>query len=262
MKRRGPGLLVVVLFLAVAPVGVGATTISDLSGYGHTGTLGVGFTGATAPTVNPSYLSFTNPNDTILLTGDVALSAQATYEAIVRFSTTTYPAGSGSLLEGGIWDSWQSNAQDTRLSILNGGTPLAYAWPVNIPYTVGSLVTDHWYDIAYVYDGSQERMYIDGTLIHSRSSSGSIRTGASTIMTVGAIFRDNGIVPSFQGDLQSLRISDTARYSGNSYAANFSYFGPDASTQLLISVPEPSSGAVACAFAGGFLFLRRRSRCC
>jgi hypothetical protein len=254
MKRESLGLFLGASFLLSVPIFTAATTIADLSGHGHTGTLGAGFAGATSPTVNPSHLSFTQSTDTILFTGNVSLSTETTYEAIIRFSTITY-TGSG---EGGIWDSWQSGAQDTRFSILNGGTPLAYAWPVNIPYTVGSLTANQWHNIAYVYDGARERMYIDGSLIHSRTSTGIIGSGASNIMTAGAMFRDNGIAQSFKGDLQSLRISDTARYSGSSYAASLGYFGPDSSTQLLISLPEPSAGAVLCALTSGILLRRRR----
>ena len=235
-------------------------TIPDLSGNGHSGTPGAGFAAATSPTFNGSYATFARPTDTILLKGNVSFQNQATYEAKVRFSTISYPPSTSSFREGGIWDSWQDSAQDTRLSIVNGGKMLGYAYGVESPTNVltgGTLQTGQWYDLAYVYDGNQDRIYIDGSLVGSHAASGNIPLGSSNIMTIGAIFRDRGVVPSFQGDLQSLRISNSARYSGDSYTPVSGDYTSDSTTQLLFNfgeVPEPSA-----AFSlGVFVFLLRR----
>jgi hypothetical protein len=142
------------LVLIVTPRSL-AVTITDLSGHGHNGVTATGFAGATAPTFNGSYATFTLPTDTLLLSGDVSLGNHATYEAMVRFSTTSYLSGSET--EGGIWDSWQIFEQDTRISILDGGHLLAYTYGVESPtkeLSGGSLQTGVWYNLAYVYDGS------------------------------------------------------------------------------------------------------------
>lgn len=241
-----------------------AATILDESGNGHTGTTGSGFTGATSPTLNGSYGTFTKGTDTIQLSGDVSLSTQETYEATVRFSSLSYSTSVPK--EGGIWDAWQAFNQDNRLSILDGGSALGFTYnlrtPTNAQQTAalsgGSLQTNHWYNLAYVYDGSQERVYVDGTLVASRSSSGTIPTGPSAIMSIGGMFRDGALVPSFLGDLASLRVSNVARYVGNSYAPSTTgYFTPDGSTQMLINLPEPS---IAGALGLGMLAFGRRTR--
>src|SRR4051812_21963817 len=123
-NRRHIWLWSIASFLALmnvlfAPPTVTAALVLDESGHGHNGTTGAGFATATSPTINANFISFMRSTDTILLAGDVSFSTQATYEAIVRFSATTYSTG-----EGGIWDSWQSGAQDSRLSICNPGAVL------------------------------------------------------------------------------------------------------------------------------------------
>ena len=241
-----------------------ATTVTDLSGHGHNGTLGVGFTGATSPTLTGSYATFTNLTDTIDLAGNVPLTNQATYEATVLFTNTTYPLSNN---EGLIWSSYQDSVQDTRISIQGGGQLTAFSYPVNNPnqFTNGSLQTGVWYDLAYVYDGSQEREYVNGQLIASRAASGNISIGSANIMALGALPRD-GQVPaaySFEGDLASVRISNIALYSGSSYNAisGPGDFSDGASTQALYDfapVPEPSSLCILAGFAGAGLTRRRR----
>jgi hypothetical protein len=257
---RWIGLIAPMLAIAISTCGIGAT-VPDLSGHGHTGTLGAGFTGATSPTLNGAYGTFAQETDTIQLAGNIAFTNQATYEAVVRLSQISYQTGT--YPEGGIWDSWQDGAQDTRLTIHDGGSLLGYAFNVNFPATLtgGSLQTAHWYDLAYVYDGAQERLYIDGLLAVSRPGSGNISLGGFNVMSLGALARDHGIDSSFRGDLQSLRISDVARYSGSSYVPTTGYFSADASTQLLINLPEPSSataGLASVIAAPAIAMLRRR----
>ena len=186
------------------------------------------------------FTSFTRSTDTISLLGNVTFANQATYEATVLLTSTFYVTG-----ESEIWDSWQRAVQDTHFRIEDGGTLSAYAFPVNFPneFSAGALVTGVWYDLAYVYDGSQERLYVDGDLLASRPGSGNIGIGPGNIMTVGAIFRDGGIDPSFQGDIKSLRVSNIARYSGNSYTPTFGDFTSDPSTLLLYDFDKVPTGS-------------------
>jgi hypothetical protein len=104
-------------------------------------------------------------------------------------------------------------------------------------------MTGVWYDLAYVYNGSQESVYVDGSLVESRSAGGDIGIGGSAIMSIGAMFRDGGIAPSFIGDIQSLRISEIARYSGDSYSASMSDFTNDPSTLLLYNFDQLTPGS-------------------
>jgi hypothetical protein len=239
-----------------------STTVPDLSGHGHTGTLGTSFNGATSPTLLPSYASFTRSTDTINLAGNVSLTNKATYEATILFTTTSFPNPNDN--GGLIWNSYSDNLQDTRLEIQNGGELVGFSYPVNNPNTfaAGALLTGVWYDLAYVYDGSQERMYVNGALVASRPASGNISIGSGT-MAIGALMRDGQDDSAFLGDIASLRISNTARYTGSSYNAlsGPADFSNDASTQALYQfapVPEPASACMIAAVAAVWSLRRRR----
>jgi hypothetical protein len=177
-----------------ATVFLGAVLLS-ISAFGATGT-------------TPSrYVAFTRSTDTISSAGNTVFTNQATYEVI--FSPTSTSGG-------GIWNTWQAGTQDDGIAENNLDAE-AYTYPASPSFfIVGGLSVGNWYDVAYVYDGSQERTYINGVLAASRAASGSVGIGTSNTMNVGAIFRDGTIASSFLGDIVSLRISDTARYSGNS----------------------------------------------
>lgn len=178
-------------------------------------------------------LLYSNTNDTISVAGNTVLGNQATYEAIVEFNALTYTGAGG----GEIYNAWQFAAEDENFTIRNGGIAGGYAYPVGYPNILqgGTLTTDIWYDLAYVYDGAQVRLYINGNLVASMAGSGSIGSGSGAIATVGAIDRppDGGVLPSFLGEIQSLRISDVARYSGSSYTPTLGDFSDDTSTELL-----------------------------
>jgi hypothetical protein len=197
-----------------------------------------------------AYVQFSNPTDTLSVAGNTVLTDQATYEAIVSLNSTSYPGdyvdtAGPATPTGNIFTCWQGDYEDERLGIGNGGTVAAYSYPVNFGslFYAGSLTTGVWYDLAYVYDGSQERIYVDGSLVGSRSASGDIGSGSSNIMSIGAMFRDGGTSPSFIGDILSLRISDDARYSGSSYSASMSDFTDDPDTLLLYDFDQLSAGS-------------------
>jgi hypothetical protein len=185
---------------------------------------------------------FSNSTDTISVAGNPVGSTQVTYEATVEFNSTSYSGPSG----GWIFNAWQFGSQEESMGIVNGGIIQSYAYDLNstaLQSSLSSVTTGTWYDLAYVYDGSQERLYIDGTLEASRSASGNIRSGNSVTSAVGAIFRDGFTNPSFLGEIQSLRISDVARYFGNSYAnTTYGDFSDDSSTLLLYDFDSAPTG--------------------
>jgi hypothetical protein len=186
-------------------------------------------------------LLFSHGTDTIAIAGNTPQSTACTYETVVELNSTSYTGGWGSggnvyVGSGLIFNTWQDNLEDEVLTVLNGGAALGGAYPLTWPQGVHgptNLQTGQWYDLAYVYDGSQERIYVDGMLAGSVSASGGISSGSGAIGTVGALEGDGFLNPSFLGEIQSLRISNTARYSGSSYSATLGDFSDDASTQLL-----------------------------
>jgi hypothetical protein len=208
----------------------------------------------TMPTLaHAGYVQFSNSTDTISVTGNIDVSNQATYEALVSLNSTSYPGNYVNIDgptndAGNIFTSWQVDYEDQRLGIGNGGTVFVYSYPMNFygdGFAAGSMTTGLWYDIAYVFNGNQENIYVDGSLVGSRSARGDIGIGTSNLMSIGAMFRDGGTAPSFLGDIENLRVSDVARYSGNSYTASMSDFADDSSTLLLYDFDQLSAGSTS-----------------
>jgi hypothetical protein len=185
-------------------------------------------------------MMFSLNTDTISIAGNTVLSDRATYEATVTFTSI-----SNSENRGFIFNDWEGGLEDEQFDVLNGNLS-AYAYPLDSgPMSGSALSTGVQYDLAYVYDGSQERLYIDGSLVASRASTGTISTGGITIAAVGAIYRDGFINYSFLGTLQSLRISNTSRYSGSSYTPTYGDFSNDTSTILLYDFDSaPVNGTI------------------
>ena len=174
------------------------------------------------------------------------MGSAATIEA--RIYLTASPIGPTN-----IYNEYASAQQDKHLGFdgneLDGfffgvGTT---ANTLRVPLTL-SLNT--WHQLAFVYDGSQERMYLDGSLVGSQTVSGSIGN-ASGISVVGADPRADstgagGFDPSFRGYIDTLRVSNNARYSGASYTPVAGDLSSDANTQLLYNFNEaPGSTTIA-----------------
>jgi len=96
-----------------------------------------------------------------------------------------------------------------------------------------------WHHIAFVYDGSEERLYLDGQEMNARSRSGDVGDGSGQA-SLGAIFRDNAIRGSFLGYLDTLRISNIPRYSGASFTPPTGDLTSDANTLLLYNFNDAS----------------------
>jgi hypothetical protein len=194
----------------------------------------------TAKSATAGYALFDHPTDTISVAGDTSLSSEATFEATVLFTTT--PSAFGR-----IFNEWTNGQEDKDLSLDAGPVLRGFAYPVGgIPLLAPATLTlNQWHHFAYVYDGAQERLYLDGSLAASRASSGLIANGNGNPF-VGAIFRDGGIASSFLGLIDTLRISDDARYSGVSFSAPTGDLSSDANTLLLYNFDEaPGSTTIS-----------------
>jgi concanavalin A-like lectin/glucanase superfamily protein/PEP-CTERM motif-containing protein len=180
-------------------------------------------------TVHANYALFNDVTDTIQIDGHTLLGSAATYEARI------YLLGSG----GRIFNEWLGAAEDKMLDLTNGELR-AYSYDVNR----GSLLTASvapslhaWHHFAYVYDGSEERLYLDGQIIKQRAGSGDIRDSASGVAGMGGFMRE-GFRPSFIGLMDTFRVSSIARYVGASFAVPTGDFVPDADTQMLFNFTE------------------------
>jgi hypothetical protein len=140
------------------------------------------------------------------------------------------------------------------LSLYNGGVAgFGISTPADpglgITVTSGGIVTGAWQHVAGVYDGSEIRLYINGLLVGSAPTSGSIIDNGTMPAGVG---RDD-VSPAlyFNGKMDDLRIFNAA-------------LSPDE----LSCAPEPSSSllmvagflTLLTAGAGNRLFPRRKPR--
>lgn len=202
---------------------------------------------------NAQYALFDEGTDTIRVEGHTVLGTQATYEA--RFQLQ----GSG----GRMFNEWQDGQEDKDLHVTQDEF-WAFSFPVNKSngaLTASTTITpNQWHHIAYVYDGSEERLYLDGQLQTLRASSGDIWDSTGSTASIGAFLRE-GLRTSFIGLLDTFRISDAALYSGVSFAPPAGDLSPGASTQLLYNFNEPhgslsitdlSPNAVVGTFGVGF----------
>jgi hypothetical protein len=182
------------------------------------------------------YALFTRETDTIQIAGRVILGGQATYEARVLPTSNVL---------GKIYNEWHSGQDDKQLRVSKTGIS-AYAFPINnpvffdVPATLSGYAFQH---VAYVYDGAEERIYLDGVRIATRPGSGSVGNWADVATSVGALFRDGYAHPAFLGYMDTLRVSNVARYSGASFVPPPGDLSSDANTMLLYNFNEKPGSA-------------------
>lgn len=173
---------------------------------------------------------FNNPTDTIQIAGQTVLGNESTYEAGIYF-----PSGIGA--HGLVFNEFKYALEDKQFLAGPNGL-FGYNYP-NYPNYILSGITsttplalNTWHHIAFVQGEGSQRLYLDGQIVGSRSGAGDIwdSDGGGFL---GAIFRSDGFASSFIGHLDTFRISNVARYSGNSFEAPKGDLTSDANTQLL-----------------------------
>ncbi|MBS0195949.1 MAG: hypothetical protein JSR77_04250 [Planctomycetes bacterium] len=190
---------------------------------------------------------FSRNTDTIRLPGATVLGTTATYETRILLLPSS-PAGAR------VWNEHLAAGEDKTL-IVAPTSLYGYAWPVASPNPLvinRTVTTCAWHHIAYVKDTNQERMYLDGVLVGSRSSSGSVSnaTGGAAVAAVGAIRRTEGIFSGgFIGFIDTLRISNVARYSAN-FSPPQGDLATDANTLLLLNFSEPRGATTVTDLSG------------
>jgi len=178
---------------------------------------------------------FDDPTDTIQVQGQTVIGTASTYEAVVLFPRSADPST-------GDWHLFNEHVSGFENKLLTARPTVIVGYNFLIAGETAlvaevTLARNEWHHIAFVYDGAEERIYVDGTLRASRSGSGDVRD-ANGLPHIGAIFRDGVVRTSFNGYMESFRISDVARYSGDTFDAPTGDLPSDANTQLLFNFDE------------------------
>jgi hypothetical protein len=189
------------------------------------------------------YAQFDAATDTIQVSGNSILGTAATIEARINITTT---AG------GCVFNEWANGYEDKYLGV-GSGRVFGFLYHVGGYGALGSSTTislNTWHHLAYVYDGTQERLYLDGIEVGSRPASGDVLDYAYSIAAVGAIYRDNMMVSSFMGQIDTLRVSTICRYTGESFIAPTGDLTSDSDTNLLYNFNESQGSTVVYDLSG------------
>ena len=113
-------------------------------------------------------------------------------------------------------------------------------WSIN-PASNTTIVADTWVHVACVHEGSNIKLYLDGTLDSNFASVtlATMNTGSHDIMLGDALPHTSG--DQFAGYLDEIRISNTARYTAN-FTPSTSAFTNDDNTYLLMHCDGANDG--------------------
>jgi len=172
---------------------------------------------------------FDAATDTIQIAGQTQLGTAATFEARVLL----LPGGGGT-----VYFEQADGREHKQLALSEtsvGG--IGFTLPTNQTSLNADVAvsTGVFHHIAFVRDGGEERIYLDGLRVARRTVQGDIDDDSSTAPAVGAqMFQNTSFMTqSFIGLLDTLRISNVARYNGASFTAPTGDLGSDSDTLLL-----------------------------
>src|SRR5262245_45641604 len=184
---------------------------------------------AAAPT-RAGFLYLGDINAYVETSGQSVIGTASTYEAVFLFKSTS---GSGVIME-----EIEPFGEDKLFQVNPGGDLRGFNAPLNSVFVVSQTITlDAWHHAAYVYDGAEERLYFDGMLVGSRAASGDV-ADANGLAYIGASLVHG--YTTFIGLLDSVRLSDVARYAGASFPPPVGDLTSDANTLLLYNFDAPA----------------------
>ncbi len=178
------------------------TTLADVSGRGHTGTIAGATWSATGK--NGGALSFDGVNDwvTVADTAALDLTTGMTLEAWVqptsanRWRTVALKEQTGNL----VYALYGNNSgQRASANVLLGGSEAEARSASQLPANV-------WTHLAATYDGAAVRLYVNGALSGSTTAAGSLPASAGPFRIGGNAIWDE----FFSGQLDDLRLYNRA----------------------------------------------------
>jgi hypothetical protein len=208
----------------------------------------------TVPPGQPGYVLFSNATDTILVSGNTVVTDSMTIEAEVLFPSAL---SSNQLQSYGVIYEEQRDANEDKQLGVSSEKIYGLAWTTNYAgiddsgiASTQSLTLDVWHHVAVVRDQNQQRLYLDGTLTATRNLTGThydlpIGNFPGSPRTIGAFVDPlrNLLRPGFQGEMEWVRVSDTARYSGANASPPPSVPSSDSDTLLLFDFRNVAPGS-------------------
>ena len=196
------------------------------------------------------YALFSRTTDTIFINGHTFVNSQMTIEAEILIPFAFDDSSIGAVFEE------QTNAQcDKGLAIgpngVNGSAWTGAPNNINDPgiHVTNETSLDEWHHVAFVRDTVEQRVYLDGMLIGTRILTGTpyddpISNSSRSLMAIGGLQYTDGRAfdGSFLGEVQWVRVSDVARYSGTSVSPPTTVPTTDAYTQVLFDFTGVAPG--------------------
>jgi len=152
-------------------------------------------------TFNGFNQSLAIPSDRFKITKEVTLECRfnpSSFKGRTGLITKTESSGYGIFISDGR----------PEFSIHVGGSYLNASAPSTL------LKADTWHEIAGVYDGSEARLYLDGKLVASASKNGALQDNKLPLVIGGDVNGSGEAVSHFQGEIDWVRLTPSALYSG------------------------------------------------
>jgi hypothetical protein len=170
---------------------------------------------------------FGSVSDTIEISGQTVIGTSCTYEVMIMFPTCSNANGVVFMEHQVFAEDKQFQAGPSFFRGFNFAASCCLEFTTNIAFDV-------FHHVAFVYDGNEERFYIDGSVAASRVVGSVDASDSDALGHIGAFLRsDAGVQVSFIGLLDSVRLSTVARYTGNSFTPPTGDLTSDAETVLL-----------------------------
>lgn len=133
-----------------------------------------------------------------------------TLECWMRADTFADRVGLVTKTEGSEYGIFVNNGRPAFSIHLNGRY-------VEVSGAEGDLKPETWYHVAGVFDGREVRLYVDGQLVDAKPGAGKRTTNNLPLIIGGDVTGSGGMTSPFDGQIDALRLSTTARYAGQRF---------------------------------------------
>ncbi|MBN1559507.1 T9SS type A sorting domain-containing protein [candidate division KSB1 bacterium] len=168
-------------------------------------------------------LSFDGLNDFVSVANHPSLNVSKKF-TIEFWLKTDYPKQDyGRILEKGSWDEYYMSFYNSTGKMC-GALRVAFSGGTKMDTPIGPsqtiVIANKWYHFAATYDGSTAKLYVNGLLESSKTTTASPRSLAGDLI-IGAVKRPGYLENHLKGILDELRIWNIERSSAEITAAMF-----------------------------------------